>query len=37
MVHRLAQVVAGRETRNGIEVAPPRLAGVLALAFKAQR
>jgi hypothetical protein len=37
MVRRLAKVVADRDTGNGIEVAPPRLAGVLAPAFKAQR
>ena len=37
MVRWLAEVMAGRETGNGIEVAPPWLAGVLALAFKAER
>ena len=34
MVRRLAKVVADRRTGHGLEVAPPRLAGLLAMALK---
>ena len=37
LVRRLAKVLVDRETRDGIEVAPPGLAGLLAPAFKMGR